>query len=128
MIEPAVKQLATGQNYASLAFHLADGAIGNHIMWVDATDEHILINTEVHRLKYRAISANPHVTVTVWDISSPYRYAEIRGRVTSEVRGPEARAHIDALAQRYQGTNYAGDIESERVILQITPDRQRGSY
>ncbi len=128
MIEPAVKQLATAQNYASLAFHLPDGAIGNHVMWVDATDDHILINTEVHRLKYRSIAANPQVTVTVWDAKSPYLYAEVRGRVTSEVRGPDARTHIDALAQRYQGTDYQGEIQSERVILQITPDRQRGSY
>jgi len=128
MIEPPVKQLATAQNYAALAFHLPDGSIANHVMWVDATDEHILINTEVHRMKYRSIAADPKVTVTIWDAQSPYLYAEVRGKVTAEVRGPEARAHIDALSQRYQGKDYQGDIQSERVILQITPDRQRGSY
>ena len=106
MIEPPVQQLATAQNYAALAFHLPDGSIANHVMWVDATEEHILINTEVHRLKYRAISANPQVTVTIWDAASPYRYAEVRGRVAGEVRGPDARAHIDALAQHYEGEPY----------------------
>ena len=35
-------------------------------MWVDADDDHVLINTEVHRAKYKAISANPNVTVTIW--------------------------------------------------------------
>ena len=35
---------------------------------------------------------------------NPYGYAEVRGNVTGEVRGPEARAHIDALSQRYSGT------------------------
>jgi PPOX class probable F420-dependent enzyme len=128
MLDPSVRELATAKNYAVLAFHLSSGAIGSHVMWVDATDDYLLINTEVHRAKYRAIQSNPNVTVTIWDLENPYRYAEVRGRVLSEVRGPQARDHIDALAQRYNGTDYQGKIESERVILQITPDRVRGSY
>ena len=125
MLDPAIRELATAKNYAMLAFHLPSGAIGSHVMWVDATEDYLLINTEVHRTKYQAISTDPKVTVTIWDLKNPYRYAEVRGRVLSEVRGPEARAHIDALAQRYNGTDYQGKIQSERVILQITPDRQR---
>jgi PPOX class probable F420-dependent enzyme len=128
MLDPSVRELATAKNYAVLAFHLSSGAIGSHVMWVDATDDYLLINTEVHRAKYRAIQSNPNVTVTIWDLQNPYRYAEVRGRVLSEVRGPQARDHIDELAQRYNGTDYQGKIESERVILQITPDRVRGSY
>lgn len=37
--------------------------------------------------------------------------------------GPEAREHIDACSRRYRGTDYTPTIVSERVILQITPDR-----
>lgn len=128
MLDPAIRDLATVKNFAVLSFHLSSGAIGSHVMWIDATDDYLLINTETHRAKYRAIQLNPNVTVTMWDQTNPYRYAEVRGRVLSEVRGPEARAHIDALAQRYNGTDYQGKIESERVILQITPDRVRGSF
>lgn len=96
-------------------------------MWVDADDDHVLINTEVHRAKYRAVTADPRVTVAVWDTANPYRYGEVRGRVVAEVRGQEARDHIDALSQKYMGSDYAGAIESERVILKIAPDRQRGN-
>ncbi len=35
-----------------------------------------------------------------------------------------ARAHIDALSQKYTGKPYAGAIQSERVILKIAPERQ----
>ena len=94
-------------------------------MWVDATDDHLLINTEVHRAKYRAVEANPSVTVTVWNAQNPYEYGEVRGTVAGEVRGPEARAHIDSLAQKYTGADYGNPIQSERVILQIVPERQR---
>jgi hypothetical protein len=52
-------------------------------------------------------------------------YAEVRGTVVGETRGPEARAHIDFLSQKYTSGDYKGVIQSERVILQIAPDRQR---
>jgi hypothetical protein len=79
----------------------------------------------VHRAKYRAVEADPNVTVTVWNAENPYQYGEVRGRVVSEVRGEQARAHIDSLAQKYTGADYTNVIQSERVILQIAPERQR---
>ena len=40
------------------------------------------------------------------------------------MRGPKARDHIDALARRYQDVDaYQGTITSERVIVQITPEK-----
>ncbi|MCU1396017.1 MAG: pyridoxamine 5-phosphate oxidase-related FMN-binding [Ilumatobacteraceae bacterium] len=125
MLDPKIRDFAQAKNYGTISFHLADGSIGTHVMWVHADDEHILINTEVHRAKYKAVQANPKVTVVVWDNANPYAYAEVRGTVTSEVRGPDALASINALSQKYSGTEYPGEIQSERVILQITPDRQR---
>ena len=127
MLDPTTKQLATdGRNFAALAIHLSNGQILNHVMWVDADDEHVLINTETHRAKYKAMMANPDVTVTIWNADNPYSYSEVRGKVVGEVRGDEARAHIDTLSQRYTGGPYQGEIQSERVIVRISPVRQRG--
>ncbi len=128
MLDPAIRDLAHhGQNFATICFHLPDGKIGSHVMWVDADDEHVLINTEVHRAKYRAIEADPQVTVTIWNKDNAYQYAEVRGRVVGEVRGPEARANIDALSVRYTGNEYGAPVQSERVILKIAPERQRSN-
>lgn len=127
MLDATTKQLASeGRNFAALAIHLPSGQILNHVMWVDADDEHLLINTETHRAKYKAMAANPDVTVTVWNAENPYSYSEVRGKVVGEVRGDDARAHIDTLSQRYTGGPYQGDIQSERVIVRIAPVRQRG--
>lgn len=125
MLDPAVRDLARGKNFASISFHLPDDVIATHVMWVDADDDHVLINTEVHRRKYKAMQANPNVTVTIWSSENAYAYAEVRGKVTGEIRGPEARAGIDALSQKYTGGPYKPAIQSERVILQISPVRQR---
>ena len=71
--------------------------------------------------KHRNIERDPRVTVTLWDANNPYEYAELRGRVVGTVRGPEARSHIDQLAQKYTGNDYQNPIQSERVILKVAP-------
>jgi PPOX class probable F420-dependent enzyme len=124
-VEPSVRELAQGTNFAALTVHLGSGDAMTHVMWVDADDDHILINTEVHRAKFKAVERDPRVTVMIWVRDDPYSYAEVRGRVVETVRGPEARAHIDALAQKYLGRDYdPANIQSERVILRIAPDVQ----
>ena len=125
MLQPAIRALATGKNFGTISVRLQNGQILTHVMWVDATDDELLINTEAHRAKYKAVQQEPEVTVTIWDATNPYRYAEVRGRVSGEVRGDEARAHIDTLSQKYLGHDYKAKIHSERVVLRIDPIRQR---
>ena len=126
MLETPIKDLAsTGKNFAMLSVRLPNGQIASHVMWVDADDEHVLINTEVHRDKFKALQGDPHATVTIWKADNPYAYAEVRGEVVDTVRGPEARSHIDTLSERYTGQPYGAQVESERVIVKIRPDRQR---
>ena len=104
---------------------LPGGQPMTHVMWVDADDDYVLINTEVHRQKYKNMHRDPRVTVTVFDATNPYHYAEVRGRVVEEVRGEPARAHIDKLSQKYMGGPYGAPIGSERVMLKIAPESQR---
>ena len=126
MLDPAIKELAsTGANFGIVALQLPSGQIASHVMWVDADDEHVLFNTEIHRAKFRALTVGSPVTVTIWRSDNPYAYGEVRGHVAGTVGGDEARAHIDALARRYTGRDYANEIQSERVIVQVAPDRQR---
>ena len=123
-LDPDVRALARSGNFAAFTTLLADGQPQTHVMWVDADDDHLLINTEPHRAKFRNVERDPRVTVTIWHQDDPYRYTEVRGRVTDVVRGPEARAHIDACSLRYRGRPYDPNlITTERVLLRITADR-----
>lgn len=124
MLEDKVKQIAKGKNFAIVTTVMPDGSPQSLPLWIDADDEHLLINTEVHRQRYKNVQGNPKVTVLLLEDGNWYGYAEVRGHLDGEVRGPEARAHIDALSQKYNGTDYPNPIESERVILKIAPDRQ----
>lgn len=125
MLEEGVRQLAKGTNFAAFTTLLPDGRPMTHVMWVDCDDEHVLINTEVHRQKARNLRRDPRVAVTIWDADDPYRYAEVRGEVVETVTGPEARAHIDALSMKYHGHEYRNRIQSERLLVRIKPLRQQ---
>ena len=103
MINPDVKALAQGKNFAAFTTLLPGGQPMTHVMWVDADDEHMLINSELGRQKVINVTKDPRVTVTVIDAASPYRYAEVRGIVVEQVTGPRAWAHIDELSQKYLG-------------------------
>lgn len=125
-LDPGVRQLAQAPNFATLSVILRSGRPMTHVMWVDADADHVLINTEAHRAKFRAVERDPRVTVTIWQRGDPYTYAEVRGQVVETVRGPEARAHIDSLSRKYRGKDYDdAAITSERVILRIAAETVR---
>lgn len=124
MLDRAVRELAKGANFGVLTTLLPSGRPMAQVMWVDADEDHLLVNTEVHRQKYKNIERDPRVSLTVIDGGNPYHYAEVRGRVVEKVRGRAAREHIDQLSEKYHGGPYANPIQSERVILKIAPERQ----
>jgi PPOX class probable F420-dependent enzyme len=123
-LHPKVLELARGQNFATITTLLPDGHPQTQVMWVDTDGDHLLVNTEVHRQKFRNVERDPRVTITVWDREDPYRFVEVRGEVVEKVRGPEARRHIDELSHKYRGEPYQTPIRSERVVLRIAPSRQ----
>jgi PPOX class probable F420-dependent enzyme len=95
------------------------------MIWVGVRDGQVVLNTEVHRAKYRNVQKDPRITVLIRDEDNPYRYAEVRGEVDRTTTGPEAREHINELSRKYTGEDYPDEnIKSERVIIWVTPHRQ----
>ena len=104
---------------------LPSGNLQTQLIWVGTDGERLVINTEVHRQKFKNVEREPKVTLTIRDEQDPYRYAEVRGEVVEKVRGQQARDHIDQLSPKYHGQDYEeNNIVSERVKLWIVPNRQ----
>ncbi|CAN5511555.1 PPOX class F420-dependent oxidoreductase [soil metagenome] len=123
-IDADLKNLATAKNFAALTTLMPGGQPQTQLMWVHADDDHVLINTEVGRQKFRNVENDPRVTVTVFAADNPYQYVEARGRVVETVKGDEARSDIDELSQKYTGGPYANPIGPEgRVILRIAVEK-----
>jgi PPOX class probable F420-dependent enzyme len=124
-LHPAAVELARGRNYAAITTVLPSGKLQTHPVWVDTDGQRLVVNTEVHRQKYKNVERDPNVTLMIRAEENPYRYAEVRGEVAEKVTGQEARDHIDELSQKYHGEDYPPDaIVSERVMLWIVPSRQ----
>ena len=124
-LHPTTIELASGANYGVITTVLPSGNLQTQYIWVHTDGERLVVNTEVHRQKYKNIERDPKVTLTIRDEQNPYRYAEARGRVVETVGGQEARDHIDQLSQKYHDQDYDPDaIKSERVMLWIVPERQ----
>ena len=96
-------------------------------VWCDFDGTHVRINTARGRVKDRNLKANPHVALSAQDPDNPYRYVQVRGRV-SEMTEKGADAHIDALAKKYMGKDkypyrQPGEV---RVMVKITPESVQG--
>jgi PPOX class probable F420-dependent enzyme len=125
-VDEEVLALARGPNFASFTTVTRDGRPVASLMWVDAEPDHLLVNTERHRLKFRNVCLNPDVHLLIIDGDDMGHYASVQGFVDDHVFGPEARAHIDVLARKYLGTAFdSARIVSERVLLRIRPLHQR---
>ena len=117
-------QMASGPNYATLTTLFKNGVPQTHVMWVDTDGEIILINTEIHRFKYKNILKDPRVTVTIWKHDNPFKFVEVRGEVIAEITGQEARDNIDKLSQKYWEKPYPFPIQSERIVLVIKSNKE----
>ena len=110
--------------FANLATVNPDGSPQVTPVWFDVDGEDIRINTARGRVKDRNLRRNAAVALAVMDPDNPYRYVQVRGRV-SEVTESGADAHIDSLAQKYMGVDKypyrrPGEV---RVIFKIRPER-----
>lgn len=117
-------KMAKGPNYAVLTTLFKNGSPQTQVMWVDADEEHILINTEIHRVKYKNIKNDPRVTVMIWMHDDPFKFVEVRGKVIGEITGEEAEKNINDLSEKYWNKPYPFEIQTERIVLKILAERE----
>ncbi len=117
-------RLARGANLATVVTLMPDGQPQALLTWVDTDGENILVNTEPQRQRFKNVTRDPRITVLIHSADNPWDWSEVRGTVTSTVDGDEARAHIDALSEKYLGHEYRNPIgPAGRVILTVTPTK-----
>ncbi len=118
------KDLFRKKAFANLATVNADGTPQVTPVWVDYDGTHIRFNTAKGRVKDKNLRRQPAVALSIQDPDNPYRYMQVRGRV-SEVTESGADAHIDSLAKKYTGQDrYGHRAPGEvRVMYRIQPER-----
>ena len=110
--------------FAHLATLMPGGQPQSTPVWVDFDGRHVVINTAEGRQKDKNLRRDPRVALSIVDPDNPYRYLQIRGKV-SEITKKDADKHIDKLAKKYLGVDkypYAQPGEV-RVLYKIAPEK-----
>jgi len=97
-----------------------DGSMAHYLMWMDWDGERVLTSSMVGSRKAAHWARDPHVTVSVVDRASDWRFLIIRGRVVG-TRPDEGLAFIDKLSVRYTGQPYRWRARPREIFL-IQPD------
>lgn len=123
LIPEKYKDLFQKPAFGNLATIMPDGSPQVTPVWLDFDGKDILVNTAAGRQKDKNVRRDPHVSVSISDPQNPYRYLEVRGKVT-EITETGASAHIDKMAKKYLGKDkypfaQPGEV---RLILKIAPE------
>jgi PPOX class probable F420-dependent enzyme len=122
-IPKAYLDLFSKPAFAHLVTLMPDGSPQVTPVWVDLDGNTVIVNTAKGRLKDRNMKRDPRVALAVSDPANPYRYVQVRGRV-SDITENGGDAHIDKMAKKYLNQDsYPYRQPSEvRVIYRITPE------
>ena len=117
------RELLTGPNFATFTTLDEDGVPHSTLIWIDAADGSILVNTAKGRRKDRNVRRDPRVSVLVVREGDAYDWISVAGSVVDIEEGDRAERHIDELSHRYDGHGYRYKPGQVREILTIRPER-----
>lgn len=106
--------------FAHLATVRPDGAPQSSVMWFAWDGEHLRFTHTSARQKFRNVQHEPRVALSIADPDDPYRFLEVRGRVTSVEPDPGATFYQE-LQARY-GMSYPVHDADVRVVITVSPD------
>lgn len=95
-----IRELLDAPNYVHLATLRADGSPRSWVVWAGLEGDHILVCTGETTWKARDMRRDPRVSLSVVDLTDPYRMAAVQGRVV-EMRPDEDCRYMDPISVKY---------------------------
>lgn len=122
LTDDGVRALLEQPNYAVISTLNANGAVHSTMVWIDAEDGTLAVNSAVGRLWPTNLERDPRIGVVVFE--NPYHFVEIRGTASGSLEDGEE--HADRLAYKYTGKPFAGRRPGDqRIKFTITPEHIR---
>ena len=120
-LEPQIRELFEGANFAHLATTLRDGSPHTVPIWAGVENDRIVFFTQSASQKAKNLARDPRVAISVVDFERPYRSAWVRGRIAATREGDEALETIDRLSVKYTGQPFP---MRSGTVYEIEPERQ----
>ncbi len=102
VLPEANRDLLEGAHVAHLATVRSDGNLQSNPVWFDWDGTYAKISQTKARQKFRNLTDDPHVALSITDPGNPYRYLEVRG-VVDKIEDDVDYAFVDDLSARYLG-------------------------
>jgi len=114
------REMFDGRNFATVASLQPGGQPQTSVVWVRSGGDDVLFSTIKGRRKHANLTADPRVSVLVFDAADPYSYAEVRG--TAEITDDPGAELIEELSRKYTGKPFGDRPGERRVIVRVRPD------
>jgi PPOX class probable F420-dependent enzyme len=119
------RALLDGRNFATVATLNADGAPHTSVVWIMRDGDTVLFSVTAARRKARNLARDPRISLSVFDIASPYRSTDIAG--TAELVADPEKALPRRLSQKYLGEDPLAEPDTvRRLIVRVTPRKITG--
>jgi PPOX class probable F420-dependent enzyme len=92
-------------------------------VWFSWDGSRLRFSQTTSRQKYRNLSREPRIALSIVDPGNPYRYLEIRGTVVAVEPDPDL-AFINSMAKKYLGqdTYPWNRPQDERIVIVVAPE------
>lgn len=107
-------------NYGHLGTIRPDDTVQVNPMWFLRDGDTIRFTHTTKRAKFRNLQQNPSMSLSVIDPTNPFRYLEVRGRLSAIEPDPEGAFYV-VLGRRYGNAAQTPPPDSaDRVVLVMT--------
>jgi len=122
-IPDAYIDLLDTKGFAHIATIGPKGEPQSSPVWFGWDGEHVKFSLTRGRQKFRNLTANANIALSIIDPENPYRYLEVRGEIARVDDDPDNK-FINGMAKKYMDVDeypfhQPGD---ERVVMCVRPD------
>jgi PPOX class probable F420-dependent enzyme len=109
--------------YAHLGTIRPDDTVQVNPMWFAFDGENIKFTHTTKRAKFRNLQHNPSMSVSLIDPDNPFRYLEVRGRLSEVIPDPDGEFYV-FLGKRYGNAEQEPPADkADRVVLVMSLEK-----
>jgi PPOX class probable F420-dependent enzyme len=116
-LDPRIRALFAGPNYAHVATLMPDGSPHSAPVWIDVEGDDLVFTREESSRALKNLRRDPRVAISIHNVEDPYECAYVRGRVTEFRDGGIEWLHRIAVA--YTGVEYPPPVPAPVTVVVV---------
>jgi PPOX class probable F420-dependent enzyme len=118
-LDPRIRALFAGPNYAHVATLLPDGSPHSAPVWIDVEGDDLVFTREESSVAMKNLRRDPRVAISIHNVEDPYECAYVRGRVKELREGEAATRWLHQTAVAYTGVEYPSPVPAPCAVVVV---------